>query len=148
MATLADGRKQAEWMDSEEINKVRDSSDSYKSEKTRPFSPWTNHWEEMARKTVLRRLYKYLPRSSGNRAADEAIGLDNADYGATFGQRMAIDDLLKGAAVSPEKQNLIERQIRGEGLTQHEAAEIIEELKENQGPPIDPKKQFEQQAKK
>ncbi|HGM9957602.1 TPA: recombinase RecT, partial [Providencia stuartii] len=25
--------------------------------------PWVSHWEEMAKKTVIRRLFKYLPVS-------------------------------------------------------------------------------------
>lgn len=142
LATLADGRKQAEWMDTEEINDVRDTSDSYKNEKTRSFSPWEKHWGEMARKTVLRRLYKYLPRSTGNSKADAAMNLLDQEYGASIQQRMAIDQLLASANISPEKINLLDRRNQTGDISQHEAGEIIEELKENQAPPIDPQKQF------
>lgn len=48
-----------EWMDADEINRVRNQSKSY--QKFPNDSPWTHHWGEMARKTVLRRMIKFLP---------------------------------------------------------------------------------------
>jgi len=48
-----------EWMDVDEINRIRNQSKSYQRFPNE--SPWAHHWGEMARKTVLRRLIKYLP---------------------------------------------------------------------------------------
>jgi recombination protein RecT len=42
-----------------EIDKIREASKASKSE----YSPWSTHYEEMAKKTVIRRLFKYLPIS-------------------------------------------------------------------------------------
>ena len=53
--------------------KVRDSS------KAKNDGPWQTHFEEMAKKTVARRLFKYLPVSI---EALTAVGLDErADAG-------------------------------------------------------------------
>ncbi|MBG5917691.1 recombinase RecT, partial [Providencia stuartii] len=40
-----------------QIEKVRASSKAGQN------GPWVSHWEEMAKKTVIRRLFKYLPVS-------------------------------------------------------------------------------------
>ncbi|WP_272521107.1 recombination protein RecT [Providencia sp. PROV202] len=57
VARLKDGGVQFEVMTYNQIEKVRDSSKAGKN------GPWVTHWEEMAKKTVIRRLFKYLPVS-------------------------------------------------------------------------------------
>lgn len=57
VAKLKGGGVQFEVMSRAEIEKVRTSSKSGNS------GPWSNHWEEMAKKSVIRRLFKYLPVS-------------------------------------------------------------------------------------
>lgn len=57
VAKLKGGGVQFEVMSRAEIEKVRASSKSGNS------GPWSNHWEEMAKKSVIRRLFKYLPVS-------------------------------------------------------------------------------------
>lgn len=59
-AELANGRLIVEWMSWADIEVVRRASPSVKA--GRP-SPWDDWWGEMARKTVLRRLMKRLPRT-------------------------------------------------------------------------------------
>lgn len=78
IARLKDGSVQREFMTIEEIEKARAVSRAGKSE----YGPWTQWWSEMARKTVVRRLAKYLPSSSDlDRilANDETMELDSAD---------------------------------------------------------------------
>jgi len=58
-AKFKDGGSAFEVMWVEEINRIRDSSPGSK----RSDSPWQTDWDEMARKTPLRRLAKYLPLS-------------------------------------------------------------------------------------
>ncbi|WP_419832002.1 recombination protein RecT [Endozoicomonas atrinae] len=73
VAQLQGGGSQVEYMTVEEIMKVRDSS------KAKNDGPWQTHFEEMAKKTVVRRLFKYLPVSI---EALTAVGLDErADAG-------------------------------------------------------------------
>jgi recombination protein RecT len=65
-ATLKDGAVIREVMTTEQINKIMARSDAYKAFKAGKIksTPWSTDWEEMARKTVFRRLSKYLPSSS------------------------------------------------------------------------------------
>ena len=45
-----------------EIDRIRDASNGYRSAKQyNKSSPWDDHYEEMAKKTALRRLFKILP---------------------------------------------------------------------------------------
>lgn len=55
--TLRDGSVQAEIMSKEEIEKIRKKSRAGNA------GPWVDHWNEMAKKTVFRRLTKWLKLS-------------------------------------------------------------------------------------
>jgi recombinational DNA repair protein RecT len=57
VAHFKDGGYQFEVMSLEEIESVRKSSKASES------GPWMTHFPEMAKKTVLRRLFKWLPVS-------------------------------------------------------------------------------------
>ena len=59
VATLNNGAKQHDYMTFAEIEKARSFSASGRSN----YSPWITHYEEMAKKTVFRRLFKWLPTS-------------------------------------------------------------------------------------
>jgi recombination protein RecT len=148
MATLPNGAKQVEWMEQEDIYSIRDCSESWKNENTRAYSPWMKHEDEMSRKTVIRRLYKYLPRS-GSAAkiarVDEVIQIDDAQYNATFGQLGYIESLMQGANITPE----VERRINSEyqNYSNAEAETCINFLLSNQSELNDPKKQFEARLK-
>lgn len=54
---LRDGSSQFEVMHVDDIERIRKGSRAGKS------GPWVQHWEEMAKKTVIRRLFKMLPCS-------------------------------------------------------------------------------------
>lgn len=71
VARLKDGTRVSEIMGKVEIEKVRAIS------KSKDKGPWVDWWEEMARKTVLRRLSKRLPISSD---LDDLIRRDDALY--------------------------------------------------------------------
>lgn len=58
----------------DDVNKVRDASNGWKSAvkyQRVADSPWTTHWPEMACKTLVRRIAKYLPLSVQKAAALE-----------------------------------------------------------------------------
>lgn len=57
VAHLRDGSSQTEVMRLDEVNAIRDRSQASKN------GPWVTDWAEMARKTVVRRICKYLPLS-------------------------------------------------------------------------------------
>lgn len=67
VALLKDGGRQFEVMSRAEIETVR------KSSKSKHGSPWDSHFEEMAKKTAVRRLFKWLPCSV---ELQKAVSLD------------------------------------------------------------------------
>lgn len=86
MAELKDGGILHEVMSIADVNAIRDRSDAFRAFKAGKIksTPWASDWSEMARKTVFRRLSKYLPssneRSTMHQAAerpdDDAITID------------------------------------------------------------------------
>jgi recombination protein RecT len=82
LATKHDGGLVFEVMTLSEVNKIRDRSDgwkAYKADKIKS-TPWSTDWTEMARKTVFRRLSKYLPSSSDKSAFASAVQRIDEDY--------------------------------------------------------------------
>lgn len=57
VAKLRDGGLQFDVMTRDDVEKIRAKSRAGKA------GPWVDHWNEMAKKTVVRRLCKYLPLS-------------------------------------------------------------------------------------
>ncbi len=70
VGTLKDGGHQFEVMTRAQIEKIRMLSQTGKKN----FGPWRDHFDEMARKTVVKRLAKYLPISV---ELSDAIDADN-----------------------------------------------------------------------
>ncbi|EFB1508353.1 recombination protein RecT [Escherichia coli] len=65
VAKLKDGGVQFEVMTRKQIDRIRDthSKAAISAAKKRRSSIWTDHFEDMAKKTVIRKLFKYLPVS-------------------------------------------------------------------------------------
>ena len=63
IAYFRDGGFQFEVMAKPEIEKVRATSESWKNESIRQYSPWEKWSGEMWKKTVLKRLFKLLPKT-------------------------------------------------------------------------------------
>lgn len=80
LAKLKDGTVMAEAMSLSEIERVRAVSRSKDS------GPWSQWWDQMARKTVLRRLAKYLPMDAAPMEAllrrDDGLGAAQGDADA------------------------------------------------------------------
>jgi recombination protein RecT len=68
---LKDGSRDLEVMSVSDVEKVRSVSKTGKS------GPWVQWWDEMARKTVMRRMLKRVPMSED---VERAIERDNAFY--------------------------------------------------------------------
>lgn len=101
VATLKDGFKIREVMDRDQIEKVR------KVSKTGEWGPWKDWWEEMAKKTVIRRLSKRLPMSTDIE-------------GVIAGEDTDVDFAHSAAAVlatRPMTRHLLAKQASGEALT-------------------------------
>lgn len=83
IARLKDGSVMAEVMSKAEIEKVRAVS------RAKGTGPWVQWWDQMARKTVLRRLSKYLPMDAAPVESllrrDDALGSPQGDADAAEG---------------------------------------------------------------
>jgi recombination protein RecT len=74
---LKDGTKAFEVIDRAALDKIRDRSEGYKAFKAGKIksTPWESDFEEMCRKTAVRRASKYMPIS--NEAWARAVALDD-----------------------------------------------------------------------
>lgn len=135
IATLTNGARQVEWMDIEEVNAIRERSDSWKAynEGKVKTCTWLTDYVEMARKSVVKRIIKYLPKSQGpmQQALQDAVQSDNEDYGAEMWQMMEIEELSK--VLDDKPLRLLESEIRA-GVTRERANEIIHQLRPLQLP--------------
>ena len=86
IAYFRDGGSQAEFLPKYEIEKISKTSESLKNEKTAKYSPWTNWEDEMWKKTVLKRLFKLLPKTNMSDNLISALNNEN---------KIEIDDLPK-----------------------------------------------------
>jgi recombination protein RecT len=99
VAKLKDGGRQVEYMTKTEVDAIRRRS------KAKDSGPWVTDYEEMARKTVVRRLAKYLPKSI---EMAQAMTLDAAgDSGepALAGLDIEDDAILADADIIPEEES-------------------------------------------
>lgn len=99
VAKFRDGAHHVEWMSVEDINKIRDGSAGYrialataKKYNKDPDSPWIGSWEEMARKTLARRISKYLPRSIEIRNAEKLMDAGDKGVPVHFDGEFAVID--------------------------------------------------------
>lgn len=143
IANLQDGSRHIEIMSSKQILDIRGYSESYKYYKVKKDKGewascvWASNPEEMARKTIVKRHFKYLPKSD-NRNLEKAIELDNQDFDfpASYEQGTYVENLLMSSAIPIEREREIHQSLHSGAMTNSEAGEIIEYLKENQLDPI------------
>lgn len=135
-AQLSDGTTQYELMNREQIEAIRDNSDGWKAFKDGKAKSaiWNDHFGEMGRKTVIKRLFKYLPKINSEKLA-KAIELDNADYQATMYQEGQIETLLRTSTYDERMKQDVEFRL-SQGLTYDEAKDLISNLTMNQLDPI------------
>lgn len=95
VAKLQGGGHAFEVMSAEQINEIRDNSQNYKFARDKKMTVWGQHYAEMGRKTVLRRLVKYLPVSI---ELASAAALDEL---SSVGRSQALDNVLEGDYITP-----------------------------------------------
>lgn len=138
VAILQSGEKQVEVMTKSQVDEIRAGSESYKHWVKRgnkgPEPIWVKHYGEMAKKTVIKRLVKYLPKTELWDKLGHAIKLDNEDYSITDSQKYMIDSLLRTANISQKEEDGIHFEIQY--MDRNRASEVISYLKENQVDPI------------
>jgi len=86
VAVLKDGTRTFWAMSTSDINETRDASRGYQAAKRyKKESPWDTHYEAMGRKTVVRALCNWLPKSAEVRAAiDMDYALDQGRHVKTL----------------------------------------------------------------
>ena len=96
VAKLKDGGTQFEYMSRGEVDRIRNDSQGYKTalrfaKEGQPLNtPWATNYEEMGRKTAIRRLCKYLPMSI------EMANAIELDHRADVGLSQNMDAVLDG----------------------------------------------------
>ena len=113
-AETSTGKYLTETMTIEEVNSIRDRcSDSYKKKQ----GPWVTDYEEMAKKTVVKRASKLWPKTDKSQRLDQAIHIINAHEGIDF--------------QAQEKKALEEKKEIAKSLVEdrRKAYEIIEQIK-------------------
>jgi len=133
IAKLHNGAEQIESMEIEEIHEIRDRSDSYKAFAAGKIQSciWVEHEGEMCRKTVLRRITKYLPKTDRWERLNQAIEIDNAEYEASWEEKARLEALINNSTYDDDAKGIMDAKVR-EGLSQSEAENMKKDLIANQ----------------
>lgn len=132
LATLHDGSREVELMSMKDVHEVRARSESYKKSLEKPgmTSIWITDEGEMFRKTVIRRHFKYLPKSDAFEKVAEAVKMDESDFPLSDPQWNMIDRMLHTAQIPQDKRDQIEKEMHK--YTAVDASLCIEYLNQNQ----------------
>lgn len=123
VALLKDGGHQFDVMSKREVNAIRAQS------KSKDSGPWVTHYEEMAKKTVLRRLFKWLPCSV---EMQKAVSLDEQ-------QEAGIQDI-KHAAAEEFDIDFIEGETVDEDAPKTSKSDaLMDKIKSAKGQPMEEK---------
>lgn len=126
VAKLVGGGHAFEVMSREQVEEIRDASQNYKFARDKGSTVWGQNPVEMGRKTVLRRLFKYLPVSIELATASALDG--KADTG-----EQALDNVLTGEFTvlddsAPMDQDQEEQQAQEQSALPHEPLETLDTL--------------------
>jgi recombination protein RecT len=123
--TLDDGSKDYYFASLEEINKVKECSESANSKYSK-FSPWNNWYEEMVKKTVIRKGMKFYPMILDN---EQRIALDSVDNDVDFNLNKKQNVVQQN--VCPEKKELLDY-MKENNLNANEIAKTYRLTKESE----------------
>lgn len=135
VATHKTGEKTFEYMNQEEVEKIRDFSESWRAfkdpEKKHVTSCiWNTHEGEMYRKTCIKRLQKYLPRTKQMQYVDQAVKLSNSDWEATSGQVLMAENMINSSTLIQTTKEQMLRELPTS--RSYEIEMIIDYLKDHQ----------------
>ena len=120
--TLEDNTRDYYFASLEEINKVKECSKSANSK----FSPWNNWYDEMVKKTVIRKGMKFYPMILDN---EQRVALDNVDNDVDFNLNKKQNVVKQD--VCPEKKELLEY-MKANNLNANEIAKTYRLTKESE----------------
>lgn len=136
VAELPDGLQHVEVMTRGDVEEIREASESFKAWKAGKINTcvWNDHEGEMYRKTVLRRMVKYLPKTERWEKLAQAVRLDESDWQISDGQFHYAEGLISTSTFEEHvKQNY---ELRLSVCTRADYEEMITELQNNQIDPI------------
>lgn len=124
VAKLRGGAVQFEVMTREQVDAIRAKSSGYRYAETKgKDSPWHTSYDEMARKTVVRRLVKYLPIAVEAREVIERDDEREFEPGAVVA-RVSADDRAAGARSRIQQRTAA---MRGEQIEQGESEAVSDD---------------------
>ncbi len=138
VAKLRTGDYQFEYMPVDEIHKIRSTSESWKAferDNKKDHTPWVRYEGEMYRKTVIKRISKYLPRSRGSELVDKAIDLSNNDYYVSNSKVSMIESLIGSSCFHDGQKEDYLKELPL--LNNSQADNMIQVLQDNQVAPKD-----------
>ena len=101
--------KQFEVMTLDEINEIMAKSEGHKAfvaGKTKS-SIWNDHFGEMAKKTVIKRLFKYLPKTDKFEKTAQSIALLDEDYIISDGQIDYLVSLIENTGYDDDTKQIL-----------------------------------------
>lgn len=138
VAILPDGKMQIEIMAKDDLDYIRGYSESYKAFIAKKIKTciWVEHEGEMCKKTVLKRLVKYLPKTDQYEKLATAIDLDNKDYEISGGQQDYLLSLLAQSTYGGDETGAaFEREIIN-GVSQQRYEELKKDFEHNRLDPV------------
>lgn len=114
IAKLVGGGYQMDFMSKTDVDKIRATSKASGS------GPWVSFYEEMAKKTVIRRLFKYLPVSVEIQKAVQ--NEEKSDFGIIDSKDILADFDISEEALSIDRET---GEILNTELTEQEQADIL-----------------------
>lgn len=113
VAQIKGGGVHVEVMTLREINAIRArSSNVVNAKKYGKLTPWDTDFEEMARKTILRRICKYLPKSN-----EIALAMALDDAAQRGAQNLSVHDAIESTFVPPTVDEVTNEDGNDAGIT-------------------------------
>lgn len=136
IATLIDGWH-CEIMSYDDVMNIRERSESYKAYKAKKIKTciWIADEGEMVRKTVIKRHYKYLPKTDRMEKIEQAIDIDNGMHGfkSLVNEKTIyyLEELVETSTFDPDQQAQLAADISAIQYTD-EAGKMLDLLQQHQ----------------
>lgn len=127
VAILSEGMPHIDFMRWDDIMSIKSRSEAVRGGKG---SPWDTDEDEMACKTVIKRHWKYLPKSERAVMAANAISLDNQINGIDFEKEQSTMGVTTSDTIDATYEDISINEIPEEIINAVKDADTISELKE------------------
>ena len=125
IAYFRDGGFQFEVMAKPEIEKIRATSESYKNESTRQYSPWERWASEMWKKTVMKRLFKTLPKTNFD---DKLIAALSKEHENEMADTIDVNERMESIFEEVQEPEVVEEKVQVVDSEKPKSKEVPEKL--------------------